>query len=83
MFTEEELKLIADNNGLCTLKELSEKLGRNYTNVSSLLLKLKIPFTPKRTERKYIKGEVSALSKKKNKAGELLLTDDLMKEWFF
>lgn len=77
-FTSAQLKLIQKNNGKITLKELSELLEINYSNLSGALSYHKIVFEPFRKKRISRCVDDSKMTKEFNEEGEALLTDEIM-----
>ncbi len=79
--TNHEKEVINFNQQKVTVKELADILKVNYTNLTGMLKANKIIFKPKR-----IRGVIVAkveMNKEFNSKNEKLLTDTLMKTWFY
>lgn len=82
-FDESELKIIKEKNGTISLKELSVILRMNYGNLSTAMKQQKISWTSKKKGRTKKFKESSSMVRKKNDDGELLVTDEMIKSWFY
>lgn len=80
--TEEQIKTINENQGKLTLMELATLLDYNYTNLSSALIQNKIIFEGRKSYIRVSSPEDMTMRKGKNEKGELLLTEDLLNQWF-
>jgi hypothetical protein len=81
-FTEDELKIIKENSGKISLRELSIQLKYNYTNLSTALKQHKVDFKAKKSVKTRTVYTTSIMMRKKDEKGRSLLTDEHLKEWF-
>lgn len=82
--SEQELVKVKELSGTITVQKLAEVLGWNYSNLSTVMKRDRIPFVSKRNPKAPTrKPDNNKMDKDKNSKGQKIVTDEMMNEWFY